>query len=319
MAGITGMGTTFNLPNFVGDLFNISPEDTPLLSAIGGLTGGREAFDKTFEWQFYDLRNADAARQRVEGANAPTAEERVRSNAENVLEIHQEAVSISYTKLAVGNRGGFASTARGSSPVVDEMAWQMEQQIKQVARDVELTFITGTYAKPADNATPRKTRGLLEAITTNVIDLAAAALTESDVNDLFQAAYDGGGMQEGETRTLIVGSSMKRQLTKIFIRDAGVPAPPSRSVGGVSLETIQTDFGTANIMLDRYMPAGTVVAASLEELAPRFLSVPGKGHFFWEPLAKVGAAENSQLYGEIGLEYGNQRKHAKIVNATTNF
>jgi hypothetical protein len=67
------------------------------------------------------------------------------------------------------------------------------------------------------------------------------------------------------------------------------------------------------------MPAGTVVAASLEELAPRFLSVPGKGHFFWEPLAKVGAAENSQLYGEIGLEYGNEMKHAKIVNATTNY
>lgn len=318
MAGITGMGTTFNLPNFVGDLFNVSPEDTPLLSAIGGLTGGREAFDKTFEWQFYDLRDADAARQRVEGANAPTAEERVRFNADNVLEIHQEAVSLSYTKLAVGARGGYGSTARGSSPVVDEMAWQMEQQIKQVARDIELTFIAGTYAKPADNSAPRKTRGLLEAITTNVIDLAAAALTEGDVNDLFQAAYDGGGMQEGETRTLIVGSAMKRQLTKIFITDHDLQ-PLTRSVGGVNLQTIETDFGRANIMLDRYMPAGTVAAVSLEELAPRFLNVPGKGHFFWEPLAKTGAAENSQLYGEIGLEYGNQRKHGKIVNATTNF
>jgi hypothetical protein len=319
MAGITGMGTTFNLPNFVGDLFNISTEDTPLLSAIGGLTGGREAFDKTFEWQFYDLRNADANRQRVEGANAPTAEERVRANASNVLEIHQEAVSLSYTKLSIGARGGYASTARGPNPVTNEMAWQMDQQIKQVARDVEASFIIGTFAQPADNATPRKTRGLLEAITTNVIDLAAAALTESDVNDLFQLSYDNGGSAEGETRTLLVGSAMKRQLTKIFIRDAGVPAPPSRNVGGVNLQTIETDFGRANIMVDRYMPAGTVAAVSLEELAPRFLSVPGKGHFFWEPLAKTGAADNSQLYGEIGLEYGNQRKHAKIVNATTNF
>ncbi len=318
MAGITGMGTTFNLPNFVGDLFSISPEDTPLLSAIGGLTGGREARDKTFEWQFYDLRNADAARQRVEGANAPTAEERVRANAENVLEIHQEAVSISYTQQSIGAGGGFSTTARGTSPIADEMAWQMEQQIKQVARDVELTFITGTYAKPVDNSAPRKTRGLLEAITTNVIDMAGGTLTEPDVNDLFQLAYDNGGMTEGETRTLIVGSSMKRQLTKIFIRDTGAPVP-SRNVGGVNLQTIETDFGRANIMVDRYMPAGTVVAASLEELAPRFLNVPGKGHFFWEPLAKVGAADNSQLYGEIGLEYGNQRKHAKIVNATTDF
>ncbi len=318
MAGITGMGTTFNLPNFVGDLFNVSPEDTPLLSVIGGLTGGREAVDKTFEWEFYDLRNAAADRQRVEGADAPAAEERVRANDSNVLEIHQEAVSISYTKLAVGARGGYSSTARGTSPVTDELAWQMEQQIKQVARDVELTFITGVYAKPADNSAPRKTRGLLAAITTNVIDLASAALTEGDVNDLFQMAYDNGGLQEGGTRTLIGGSAMRRQLTKIFLTDHNLQ-PLSRNVGGVALTAVQTDFGTANIMTDRYMPAGVLVAASLEELAPRFLNVPGKGHFFWEPLAKTGSSENSQLYGEIGLEYGNQRKHAKIVNAGTNF
>lgn len=323
MPGITGMGTTFNLPNFVGDLFNISTEDTPLLSAIGGLTGGRPANDKRFEWQFYDLRDADAARQRLEGADAPTAEQRVRQNAHNVVEIHQEAVSLSYTELAVGNRGGYETTARGSSPVADEMAWQMDQHLKQVARDIELTFITGTYAEPADNVTPRKTRGLLQAITTNVIDLTAAVgddklITETVVGDLMQEAYQNGGMQEGETRTLIGNARMRRQLTKTFIADKGLQ-PASRSVGGVALTTIVTDFGDANILTSRYMPNGVLVAASLEELAPRFLSVPGKGYFFWEPLAKTGASENSQLYGEIGLEYGNERKHAKIVGATTAF
>lgn len=318
MAGILGMGTTFNLPNFVGDLFDISPEDTPLLSVIGGLTGGREANDKTFEWSFYDLRDADESRQRVEGANAPIAEERVRENASNVLEIHQEAVSVSYTQQSIENRGGFATNARGTSPIVNEMRWQMDQQLKQVARDVEATFILGTYQKPASNAFPRKTRGLLEAIVTNVTDASSGVLTEKMINDLFQDAYDNGGMAEGETRTLLVGSSMKRQLTKIFLDDHDLQ-PLSRSVGGLRLQVIETDFGSANIMTDRYVPAGVVVAVSLEELAPRFLNVPGKGHFFWEPLAKIGAADNSQLYGEIGLEYGNERKHAKIINATTNF
>ena len=126
MPGIVGMGTTFNLPNFVGDLFNISTEDTPLLSAIGGLTGGRQAVDKRFEWEFYDLRPADADRQRVEGADAPVATARVRHNDHNVLEIHQEAVSISYTKMAAGAQGEYGTTARGTSPVVNELAWQMD-------------------------------------------------------------------------------------------------------------------------------------------------------------------------------------------------
>jgi len=312
------MGMTFDLPNFVGDLFEVSPEDTPFLSAIGGLTGGRPALDKTFEWEFYDLRAPNALRQRLEGANAPDAEERVRSNADNVLEIHQEAVDISYTKLAVGATGGYATMARGTSPVLDELTWQMDQQLKQVARDVNKGFIVGHYSKPSDNSSPRRTRGLLDAITTNVTDLAGGILGDEDVNDLMQIAYDNGGMQEGETRTLLGNSSMRRQLTKIFIKDKNLLLT-SRNVGGVAVQTIITDFGVCNLMTDRYMPAGVLVAVSLEVCAPRFLSVPGKGYFFWEPLSKIGASDKSQLYGEIGLEYGNERKHAKIVNATTAF
>ncbi len=318
MPGITGMGTTFDLPNFVGDLFNISTEDTPLLSAIGGLTGGRPAVDKTFEWEFYDLRDADDSRQALEGDDAPQAEERVRANDSNVVEIHHEAVSISYTRQAVAARGGYETTARGTSPVADEFSWQVDQQLKQIARDVELGFINGQYAKPSDNSSPRKTRGLLEAITTNVRDMGHSVPDIDDINDLFQIAYDNGGMQEGETRTLIVGSGMKRFLTKLFVRDVGQGFyQQSRNVGGVNLMTIETDFGTASIMVDRYVPKGVIIAASLEELAPRILNIPGKGFLFLEELAKTGSATNAQIYGEIGLEYGNERKHAKMVDATT--
>ena len=40
----TGAGFgSWNLPNFVGELFKLSPLETPLLSLIGGLTGGRPA------------------------------------------------------------------------------------------------------------------------------------------------------------------------------------------------------------------------------------------------------------------------------------
>jgi len=324
MPGITGQGTTYNLPNYVGELFNASPEDTPLLSAIGGLTGGRSTGGSTlFEWQGYDLRDADEDRQRVEGANAPNGEERTRYKAFNVVEIHQEAVEISYTKQAASGQRN-----TGNDPVVtvggtvlpqSELAWQLEQQFKQVARDVEKTFIVGEFQNPTSNAQPRKTRGLLQAITTNVSTAEypaggkpSDALTEEIVLDLFQDAWENGGLQEGETRTVIVNADLKRALTKIFIKDRGYEES-TRNVGGVNLQTFETDFGRANIVLNRYVPADTLVAASLEELAPRFLEIPGKGHFFAEPLAKVGAADKVQIYGEIGLEYGHEAKHAKLV------
>ena len=37
MAAVAGQGTTFNLPNYHGELFTVTPTETPFLSAIGGL------------------------------------------------------------------------------------------------------------------------------------------------------------------------------------------------------------------------------------------------------------------------------------------
>jgi hypothetical protein len=67
-------------------------------------------------------------------------------------------------------------------------------------------------------------------------------------------------------------------------------------------------------MLDRHMPQNALAIVSMEQCAPVYLEVPGKGHMFAEPLAKTGAKDRVQLYGEVGLKYGNERSHAKITN-----
>jgi hypothetical protein len=324
MAGIAGTVTTFNAPNYVGELFQLSPTDTPFLSAIGGLTGGERVNSIMFQWTTTDLRTADNTRQRLEGANAPAAEGRTRSAAYNVVEIHQEAVAISYTKLAAS--GQYASTGAPAATNmagldeqarINELDFQVSAHLKQIARDLEKQFLTGTFAHPADNTTVRKTRGLLSAITTNTNAVAASApLTAKMINDMAQTIYDNGGMMEGETRTLIVPPVQKRNLTTLFVTNKGY-AEPTRNVGGVDLQQIYTDFGSFNVMVDRYMPNDTVAFVSLEECAPVFLEIPGKGFLFVEPLAKTGSAENYQIYGEIGLKYGNEAKHGKITGLGT--
>ena len=40
MANITTTGTVWNLPNYAGELFTADAVNTPILSAIGGLTEG---------------------------------------------------------------------------------------------------------------------------------------------------------------------------------------------------------------------------------------------------------------------------------------
>jgi hypothetical protein len=79
------------------------------------------------------------------------------------------------------------------------------------------------------------------------------------------------------------------------------------------MSTVVTDFGTLNLMMDRHMPQDTIAAVSLEQLMPVFLNIPGKGVFFDEPLAKTGASDERQLYGEIGLKYGLERAHAVMT------
>ena len=188
MSGITGLGTTFNLPNYHGELFAVSPTETPLLSASGGLGQGGQVTDTLVEWQKYDLRDP-SIRTRLEGADAPTAEARVRANVTNRLQIFQEAVSTSYTKQAATGR--YATAASGpANPVTSEHAWQIEQTLKQTARDVNYSFWNAVRNDPSDNTTARQMAGLLSVITTNAKVKKAALTAISAATDTLTKTHD---------------------------------------------------------------------------------------------------------------------------------
>ncbi|SDC25659.1 SU10 major capsid protein [Actinokineospora iranica] len=324
MPGVAAIANTYNAPNFVGELFALTRPDTPFLSAIGGLTGGKRANGVVHTWSVYDLRAPDPNRQRVEGADAPAAETRVRGQERNVLEIHQETVGVTYSRQAAqtmfagtGSANPNAAAIGGANAVDNEMDWQTRQALIQISRDVEISFLTGTFQEPSTNSTARKTRGILAATTTNVITNATPApLTEKVVLDLLQKVWENGGIQISETATLMCGAWQKRMLTTEFVTKKNYQEQ-SRNVGGVAVSTIETDFGSLNVMPSRFMPADTVQVVSLDQCAPVLLETPGKGFLFSEPLAKTGAIDRAQIYGEIGLEYGPEIAHGKITGLTT--
>lgn len=394
MAGITGIGTTFGLPNFHGELINITPFDTPLLSASGGLSGGGATTSPSFEWQFEDLRSPDI-RPRLEGAAAPTSEERVRSSIFNVAQIFHESIETSYTKQAATGQystpgaAPFYAASGEANPVADEHGHQTANALKTIATDVNYTFWHGKKVQPTDNTTARATAGLFSVITSNrvatgeVVNASAAtdtitgthafavndkvvftnnggsatirqdrvyyiqsvsttvsfkvsatlggaaitvgtatvsvikagtAITVDILGSFMQGVYDNGGISETETATLFVSSRQKRALTAAYAaayRQAD-PFANTRNVGGLSLNTIETDFGTLNIVIDRALAADTIALVGLEQIAPVFLDIPGKGVLFEEDLAKTGSSIKSQIYGEIGLKYGNEREHGVL-------
>lgn len=311
MGAITGQGESYNLPNYVGELFNVSPTDTPLLSAIGGMTGGKSVTSKQFTWQTTDLAGA-AQTAVVEGAD-PVMKGRTRSEVTNVAQIMQYGVEVSYTKqAAVGNLSG--ESIIGNQPVQDELAFQLDMAMKTAARDIEHSFIQGTYVADTNITTARQTRGMLEAVTTNEVAAAAAALDQAKVEDALKQMADSGAPFE---MPVIFANAFQKQKLSAIYSSALALAPRDRNIGGVNITTIETDFGQVGIVFERHIPADDVLIADLAFLKPVFLDIPGKGHFFVEPLAQTGAAYKYQVYGEIGLEYGPEQFHAKITNLAT--
>ncbi len=155
MGAVSGLGDSYDLPNFVGELFNITPSDTPFLSAIGGMTGGKSVTSKQFTWQTVD--NATAAQTVVvEGADATFAE-RTRSQVVNVTQIMQYGVNVSYTKqAATGNISG--ESILGNQPVQDELAFQLDMAMKRATRDIEFSFIQGQYVADTNVTTKKKNK-----------------------------------------------------------------------------------------------------------------------------------------------------------------
>jgi hypothetical protein len=394
MSGITAVGTTFNEPNYHGELIALTPTDTPLLSAAGGIGGFGQITDTTAEWQKYDLRDPEI-NPALEGADAPSTQARVRANVTNRAQIFHKAVGTSYTKQAAYNQ--YASAYNGApNPVTNEHSWQVMQELKQMALDVNYSFWNAVRHDPSDNTTARQMAGLLSVATSNAqvksgsaltVDASAATDTitathdmaagdmvvftdvgasttivpgrkywvksvsttvsfkivptkdltataiavgtatvsfyqinaanvagTDDIDGLLQSVYDHGGISEQGTATLFVPSGQKRAITKAY-RDASDGTAllgGTRNVGGVAVNTLITDFGTLNIVIDRHLPADAVAVVSVEQLQPVFLNVEGKGVLFEEELAKTGSTDKTQLYGEISLKYGNEAAHGVL-------
>ena len=311
MGAVSGLGDSYDLPNFVGELFNITPNDTPFLSAIGGMTGGKSVTSKQFTWQTVD--NATAAQTVVaEGADATFAE-RSRSEVTNVTQIMQYGVHVSYTKqAATGNLSG--ESILGNQPVQDELAFQLDMAMKRAARDIEFSFLQGTYVADTDVSTARKTRGMLAAISTNERGAAGGALAQGDVDNVLKQMADSGA--PFEQPVMFANAFQKQKLSSIFSSALSL-APRDRNIGGVNITTIETDFGEIGIVFNRHVPADDIIIADLAYCKPVFLDIPGKGHFFAEPLAQTGSAYKFQIYGEVGLEYGPEQFHGKITSLST--
>lgn len=323
---VSGTGTTYNLPNYHGELFTVAVTQTPFLSAIGGINGSKSVRSTRWEWQTWGRRSSSAGNVALEGQDAPASTAQSKGNVYNVTEIHHSSIELTYSKMAATSQySGVNVGPEWDDQMDDEYQRQIDAELQSMGVDIDMSFLSGTRQDPADNGSVRRTQGILGAITTNVSANGGAKrdLSPVIVNQMLKSMRLAGAPlapgvndQNGNPapRTVFLcGSDQKLNITNVYAAQSQLSAPVrSMTVAGMAIDSIVTPFGTFGILEDPHMPDGQIAIVDLAVCVPVFTEIPGKGVLFTEPLAKTGAKEKEQIYGEIGLQYGPEKFHGLI-------
>lgn len=311
MAEVTGLGSTWNLPNYAGELFTADATQTPFLSMIGGLTGGMQTKNNEFPtavlFDYPEAKQPDISEKA--SATAPEASHTTRSQESNVVQIFQETIDISYSKMSnMGKMSGINTAGQMPNPT-NERDVQVQHKLIKIARDVEYSFLNGKYQKSTGVDVANKTRGMFELCSTgNTIDAGDVTLTKDLLDALMLEMANNGAYFNN--MVLFASAKNKQILTKLF---ADKYYTDSKNVAGMNIQQIETDFCKLGIVWNRFVADDSILIADIAHIAPVFQEVPGKGVLFEESLSKVGASERSQIYGQIGLAHGAAFLHGSIT------
>lgn len=309
---------SFGVLNYSGMLWNKGNTRTPLSSIIGG----KRVVTNHVEFavgQYY-TGGGDGSQPAISetaSLTAPSPTSATRTQMTNVTQIFQEAVGVSYGKMSnMGTLSGINVAGQQANPQ-NELDFQVAVKMQKIARDIEYTFINGTYNKATTDATINKTRGLVNAITTNVTAMSSAPLGIWDIAEMVKKVYG----QNAPTDGLVVwcDAITMFQINADAAQNGLTIVPASREINGIALSSVVTPLGVVYLYLGECLPSGTAFLLNLDVIRPVEQSVPGKGNFFLEPLAKTGAGDTYQIFGQIGLDYGPEWYHGKWTGISTSF
>ena len=301
-------------PNYVGELFQIGQKKTPFLNMIGGLSNGGQ-ISESFEFPMIQSWALDAGAQpaitEAASVTGQTETAYARAQTKNTVQIFQEAINISYKKQStMGNLSGL-NLAGGTNPVATEKDFQIMAHLKQIAKDVDYTFLNGVQQFSTGAAVAAKTGGIASLVpAANTVAAGAAAITKTMIDTVLRKMADNGAAFN--TPVILCSMFQKQSISTLY-----AVAPTDRNIGGVNITMLETDATELGIVWCPQILASSLVIADIAYCSPVFCPVPGKGVLFYEDKPKVGASEGGQIYGQIGLNVGDVNNHGLISGLTT--
>lgn len=237
-----------NRESLADDIYNISPEETPFLAAIGK----GKAYAVYEEWQTDAL--AAASNNKVEQGNESTiAAVTPTVRVGNRTQISEKPYAVTGTQEVVSKAG------RKS-----EIAYQDAKKMVELKRDVEFACLQNTTAIAAAAGTPGQSRGVLGWIATNTVkgtggvdpnpitntaptDGTQAALTETMLKTVAQAVWTAGG----DPTMFFVPSSQRATVSAFTGGATKFDKTEDKTLYG-TVEVYVGDFGRYSIINSRY-------------------------------------------------------------------
>jgi hypothetical protein len=248
----------------------------------------------------------------LEGADASLVRFTSRTRRANFTQIFAASVEVSGTMQAVR-----------AHAIRDELDFQKQERMRELLRDLENCVINGAAptASPQGSSTVRRSmNGIVRQIATNQFVPGQAGfpagggagtdLSENLVNAAMRLAWE---QSQGRIDTIVVGGFQKRRINQ-FVASTARHYTPGQTRLGELVSIYESDFGTARVVVSRWMPADTVLL--LDSSRVQVMPLQGRS-FHFKPLATTGDFTSGQVVGEYTVEFKNEAAHALIRGLST--
>lgn len=234
----------------------------------------------------------------VQGAAVGPARTTTKTGLFNYTQIYNSSVTITSTQR---------STDKWTGPS-NELARKLDDEMKVAWQIWERSLLSGRKVAAAASVAGAMD-GILPRIATNAYAKAGAALVEDFFLQAMQDAWSYGGRID----KIFLNAFQKRRANS-FLDNYRETTRTDRIAGAV-VDTYTSDFGTADIILDRNLPTDTVLMITSDKIG--FGPLQGNALRAVKLPDTTALAETWQVVGEYTSETRNENAHAKITGLST--
>ena len=316
MAIVTNTFQTFtaigNREDLSEIIYNISPTETPFISAIGK----EKATGVLHEWQNDSLRAA-AANAQVEGDEIAFTAVVPTTRVNNRTQISRTSVIVSGTQDTVNSAGRN-----------NELAYQISKSSKELKRDMEVVLTANQSAAVGGAAAARTSSGLTSWIQANTsvgtngangqvggvdspgtlrTDGTQRAFTEAQLKDVVKQCWDSGG----DPSMIMLGSFNKQKLSGFTGGSTKMSQATDKTLVA-AIDIYESDFGSMTVVPNRFSRSRDCFVIQPDMWAVAYLR-----DFQMLDLAVTGDAQKKAMLAEYTLVSKNEAASGAVFDLTT--